>query len=91
ASRIDRQLLGRAGRQGDEGSGVFFVSAEDELVTRYAPALVRHWSSRRGRGLGQAVRIAQWRAQRLAQQRRRSVLREDDWVDEALRFAGREL
>jgi preprotein translocase subunit SecA len=32
ALRIDRQLLGRAGRQGDPGSGQFFVSLEDELL-----------------------------------------------------------
>jgi len=30
--RIDRQLLGRAGRQGDPGSGQFFVSLEDKLL-----------------------------------------------------------
>lgn len=34
--RIDNQLRGRAGRQGDPGSSQFFVSAEDPLVVRYA-------------------------------------------------------
>jgi preprotein translocase subunit SecA len=33
--RIDRQLRGRAGRQGDPGSSRFFVSLEDDLVVRY--------------------------------------------------------
>jgi len=33
--RIDRQLRGRAGRQGDPGSTRFFVSLEDELFKRY--------------------------------------------------------
>ena len=33
--RIDNQLRGRAGRQGDPGSSVFFVSMEDELVRRF--------------------------------------------------------
>jgi preprotein translocase subunit SecA len=33
--RIDRQLRGRAGRQGDPGSSRFFVSLEDPLVRRY--------------------------------------------------------
>jgi preprotein translocase subunit SecA len=32
ARRVDRQLIGRAGRQGDPGSGQFFVSLEDELL-----------------------------------------------------------
>ncbi len=33
--RIDNQLRGRAGRQGDPGSSVFFVSMEDELIRRF--------------------------------------------------------
>jgi preprotein translocase subunit SecA len=37
SSRLDHQLRGRAGRQGDPGSSVFFVSTRDELVTRYVP------------------------------------------------------
>ncbi|MEH1016031.1 accessory Sec system translocase SecA2 [Micromonospora sp. CPCC 206060] len=34
--RVDDQLRGRAGRQGDPGGSVFFVSLEDDLVTRHA-------------------------------------------------------
>ncbi len=34
--RVDDQLRGRAGRQGDPGRSVFFVSLEDELVFRHA-------------------------------------------------------
>ena len=33
--RIDQQLRGRAGRQGDPGSSEFFISLEDDLFTRY--------------------------------------------------------
>jgi preprotein translocase subunit SecA len=33
--RIDDQLRGRAGRQGDPGSSRFFISLEDELLVRY--------------------------------------------------------
>jgi preprotein translocase subunit SecA len=33
--RIDRQLRGRSGRQGDPGSSRFFVSLEDPLIERY--------------------------------------------------------
>ncbi|MGC4771698.1 accessory Sec system translocase SecA2 [Micromonospora sp. DT44] len=34
--RVDDQLRGRAGRQGDPGGSVFFVSLEDDLVVRHA-------------------------------------------------------
>lgn len=40
--RTDRQLIGRAARQGDPGSCQFFAAADDELVTRFAP----EWSAR---------------------------------------------
>ena len=33
--RIDNQLRGRAGRQGDPGSSVFFLSLEDDLIRRF--------------------------------------------------------
>jgi preprotein translocase subunit SecA len=37
ARRIDNQLRGRAGRQGDPGSSRFFVSLEDDIMRRFAP------------------------------------------------------
>jgi preprotein translocase subunit SecA len=37
ASRLDNQLRGRSGRQGDPGGSVFYVSLEDELITNHAP------------------------------------------------------
>jgi preprotein translocase subunit SecA len=37
SSRLDNQLRGRSGRQGDPGSSVFFASMEDQLVEHYAP------------------------------------------------------
>ena len=33
--RIDNQLRGRSGRQGDPGSSKFFISLEDDLMKRY--------------------------------------------------------
>lgn len=48
--RVDNQLAGRAGRQGDPGSAQFFVSLEDPLIKRYRPKtsarLVRRYSAR---------------------------------------------
>ncbi len=37
ARRIDNQLRGRAGRQGDPGSSRFYVSFEDDIMKRFAP------------------------------------------------------
>jgi len=37
SSRLDHQLRGRAGRQGDPGGSVFFLSMEDELITSCVP------------------------------------------------------
>jgi preprotein translocase subunit SecA len=41
ARRIDNQLRGRAGRQGDPGNSVFFVSLEDDIVKRFGGDRVR--------------------------------------------------
>lgn len=40
--RIDNQLRGRAGRQGDPGASVFFVSLEDELLVQFGHAIMKH-------------------------------------------------
>ena len=46
--RIDRQLRGRAGRQGDPGSTRFFISLEDDLFVRFglAPRLAKRYRLR---------------------------------------------
>jgi preprotein translocase subunit SecA len=41
ARRIDNQLRGRAGRQGDPGSSRFFISLEDDLMKIFGPAADR--------------------------------------------------
>ena len=46
--RIDRQLRGRAGRQGDPGSSRFFISFEDDIFVRYGLAGI--FKKRYGRG-----------------------------------------
>src|SRR6185369_6180262 len=40
--RIDNQLRGRAGRQGDPGSSRFFISLEDPLMVRYGDLDARY-------------------------------------------------
>jgi preprotein translocase subunit SecA len=41
ARRIDNQLRGRSGRQGDPGSSRFYVSTEDEIMRRFGPGADR--------------------------------------------------
>ena len=48
ARRIDNQLRGRAGRQGDAGSSRFFVSLEDDVMRRFAPESLGTWLGRLG-------------------------------------------
>lgn len=48
ARRIDDQLRGRAGRQGDPGSSQFFLSLEDNLVRIFAPASLSHLMEKLG-------------------------------------------
>ncbi len=50
ALRIDRQLAGRAGRQGDPGSAQFFLSLEDELLEGLGPKKQEKWKEFGRRG-----------------------------------------
>ncbi len=53
--RVDRQLRGRAGRQGDPGSSVFFVSFEDKLMRLFASEGVVKTLDRLGLKDGEAI------------------------------------
>ena len=65
SSRIDRQLFGRSGRQGDPGTTEALVSLEDELFLRYAPRLTRIARVLPLPGVGALLgRLAQSRAER---------------------------
>ena len=46
--RVDRQLRGRAGRQGDPGSSVFYVSLEDELMRKFGSERIARVMDRLG-------------------------------------------
>ena len=53
--RVDRQLRGRAGRQGAPGSSVFFVSLEDDLMRLFASDRLAHWMDKMGFKEGEMI------------------------------------
>ena len=53
--RVDRQLRGRAGRQGDPGSSVFFVSFEDKVMRLFASEKIVKLLDRLGLEDGEAI------------------------------------
>ena len=53
--RVDRQLRGRAGRQGDPGSSVFFVSLEDKLMRLFASERIASVMDRMGFKEGEMI------------------------------------
>ncbi len=55
ARRIDLQLRGRCGRQGDPGSSRFFLSLEDDLMRIFAGEWVKNILTRLGMEEGQAI------------------------------------
>ncbi|HYR32269.1 MAG TPA: preprotein translocase subunit SecA [Gemmatimonadales bacterium] len=48
ARRIDRQLRGRSGRQGDPGQSVFFLSLEDDLMRLFGSDRIARWMDKSG-------------------------------------------
>ena len=91
AGRVDRQLFGRCGRQGDPGSCELFASYEDEIITRYAKLAPGIAGKAPGKDLtGPALfRFAQRRAERIHAMMRQEVLEMDDYLGDMLAFAGR--
>ncbi|MBL8963673.1 MAG: hypothetical protein KF787_05695 [Phycisphaeraceae bacterium] len=91
AKRIDRQFMGRSGRQGDPGQAMVFVSLDDELIVRHAPwaaAVLRASPGRvecRWGWLGRAAfRLAQRRSEARDRRSREAVLRQDTWMEKYL-------
>jgi preprotein translocase subunit SecA len=70
--RLERQARGRSGRQGDPGFSRFFVSAEDEIVTRYGPT-----GRKKNRSLKRLVDNARRLGEELAQNQRRQAMEYD--------------
>ncbi len=91
ARRIDLQLRGRAGRQGDPGSSRFYLSLEDDLMRIFAGEWVKNMLTRLGMQDGEAIesRMVSRRiegAQKKVEERnfeiRKSLLEYDEVMDE---------
>ncbi len=91
ARRIDNQLRGRAGRQGDPGSSRFFVSLEDDLMRLFASERVASMLKRFGMEEGMAIEHSMIsksieRAQKKVEQHnfeiRKHLLEYDEVMDE---------
>jgi len=55
ARRIDRQLRGRSGRQGDPGQSVFFLALEDDLMRLFGSDRIARWMDRTGAEEGEVI------------------------------------
>ena len=88
--RIDQQLEGRAGRQGDPGSSQFFASAEDDLFQKHATSLAEsiivdaNEVGETKRDFGSGVRKVQAIAEQLHYQHRRKVFEQQQWLNRVL-------
>lgn len=100
ARRIDRQLFGRSGRQGEPGTCEAIVSLQDELITAHASKSLR-WLATVMLWFRVDPIKAPWvfdylfhKAQRAAEHQhariRRNLLKMDEQIGEALAFSGRQ-
>jgi preprotein translocase subunit SecA len=89
--RIDRQLRGRSGRQGDPGSTLFFLSLEDDLMRLFGSDRIARYMDRAGAEEGEvitgklvtaAIESAQKRVELQNFQQRKRLLEYDDVMNQ---------
>jgi preprotein translocase subunit SecA len=85
--RIDNQLRGRSGRQGDPGESRFYLSLQDDLMRRFNSGLVERFLGVAGiaddvpiesKMVSNAIRSAQTQVESLNFEQRKNVLKYDD-------------
>ena len=89
--RIDNQLRGRSGRQGDPGETRFYLSLDDDLMRRFASERVKNMMRRMGMQsdeaiehsmVTKAIERAQKQVERMHQDERANLLKFDDIANE---------
>ena len=89
--RIDRQLRGRSGRQGDPGRSLFFLSLEDDLMRLFGTDRIAAWMDKSGSEEGEvitgrlvttAIGTAQKRVELQNFQARKRLLQYDDVMNQ---------
>jgi preprotein translocase subunit SecA len=89
--RIDRQLRGRSGRQGDPGQSIFFLSLEDDLMRLFGSDRIARWMDKSGAEEGEvitgglvtrAIEQAQKRVELQNFQQRKRLLEYDDVMNQ---------
>jgi preprotein translocase subunit SecA len=95
ARRIDNQLRGRSGRQGDPGSSRFYISLEDDLMRLFGGENIKGLMSRMGMKEGEPI-VHPWlnksieKAQKKVEERnfemRKHLLEYDDVLNEQRKF-----
>jgi preprotein translocase subunit SecA len=95
ARRIDNQLRGRSGRQGDPGRSRFFLSLDDPLMRRFYKDWVKSFLARAGMGGGEpvesrlvtnAIRKAQKKVEDYHFEIRKNLLEYDEVMNEQRRI-----
>jgi preprotein translocase subunit SecA len=93
--RVDRQLFGRSGRQGNPGYSQLYYSLDDPLVQRFLPRVVRGllslglWYRLPGmEALSHLVlHMVRWRMGYLAMKQRNATLHMDQWLENHVSFS----
>jgi preprotein translocase subunit SecA len=89
--RIDRQLRGRSGRQGDPGASIFYLSLEDDLMRLFGTDRIAGWMDKGGAEEGEvishpwltrAIEQAQKRVELQNFQARKRLLEYDDVMNQ---------